>query len=579
MTSPDAMQPLLTELRGLVPPADAAAVDELTRRWSGHALRVLVAGEAKRGKSTLVNRLLDRAVLPAGVVPLTAVATTVRHGPVEQVTARFTDGAVECLPLERLAELVTEPGNPGNVRGVLDVTVTLPMPLLAGGLELVDTPGVGSVHTRNTIEAAAALDRMDAAIFVLSADPPISASERDFLRQVREQAVTVFCVLNKADRLTAAELAETIAFTRQVVASELGGDVPVYALSARADLPADAGPAASGLELFRDAFTRYVAGAGRADLAQSVGARAVRLARSVQDTQLVTIAALDLSADDLTTRLKNFQKALDAVQQQRAETAAIGAAAFRQLRADTDGQAADLIARTATALVREVADRLAAVSGAPAASEADALAYAAGRIEEVIDGWRTSRAAELAAAVNALEARLTSRLTNHLQTVRDAAAQLFRVDLPTLPPPTQLAPSGRFSYAFAPDPGQVDALTTAIRHRLRGALARQQVSRYVTERTTALLDKHVGQARAAFQSQLNETHRRFGAELDRCFAEGAGRIAEAVTAVATLRRSQRPHDMAARRRAEAVGDDAARLADRIDAVTGDRNATRGAALT
>jgi GTPase Era involved in 16S rRNA processing len=53
---------------------------------------VLVAGEAKRGKSTLVNALIGRAVLPAGVTPLTALATTVTYGADEQVTAVFPAG-------------------------------------------------------------------------------------------------------------------------------------------------------------------------------------------------------------------------------------------------------------------------------------------------------------------------------------------------------------------------------------------------------------------------------------------------------------------------------------------------------
>jgi hypothetical protein len=43
----------------------------------------------------------------------------------------------------------------------------------------VDTPGTGSVHGHNTAEADAVLPSMDAAIFVLSSDPPVSAIERE----------------------------------------------------------------------------------------------------------------------------------------------------------------------------------------------------------------------------------------------------------------------------------------------------------------------------------------------------------------------------------------------------------------
>ncbi len=41
---------------------------------------LVVIGEFKRGKSTLINALLGAAVLPTSTVPLTSVATVVRYG-------------------------------------------------------------------------------------------------------------------------------------------------------------------------------------------------------------------------------------------------------------------------------------------------------------------------------------------------------------------------------------------------------------------------------------------------------------------------------------------------------------------
>jgi CrcB protein len=68
-------------------------LEELRRRLDAQVLRVLVAGEAKRGKSILLNALLGRDVLPTGVTPVTAVATTVRFGDPESVVVRFGNGA------------------------------------------------------------------------------------------------------------------------------------------------------------------------------------------------------------------------------------------------------------------------------------------------------------------------------------------------------------------------------------------------------------------------------------------------------------------------------------------------------
>ena len=144
----NALDKALDELAALGTEADREQIESLRERLAAARLRVLVAGEAKRGKSTLINALLGREVLPVGVTPLTSVATAVRFGDDPRVEVRFADGHEEKQPLAALWDLVTERGNPGNRRRVADVTVYLDAPLLAHGVELVDTPGTGSVFER-----------------------------------------------------------------------------------------------------------------------------------------------------------------------------------------------------------------------------------------------------------------------------------------------------------------------------------------------------------------------------------------------------------------------------------------------
>ena len=217
----NALASALGELAALGTERDREQLAALLDRLDAARLRVLVAGEAKRGKSTLVNGLLGRDVLPSGVTPLTAVTTTVRYGDDEHAEVKFLDGHDEKHPLASLVDLVTERGNPGNRRGITGVTAYLAARMLAGGVELVDTPGTGSVFEWDTQTAHEALRSMDAAVFVLTADPPVSAGERDLLGQVAELSVTTFAVLNKADYLDEAELAEAVEFTRWVL-SEAG---------------------------------------------------------------------------------------------------------------------------------------------------------------------------------------------------------------------------------------------------------------------------------------------------------------------------------------------------------------------
>ena len=78
------------------PPKTTGSVWPNSERGSTPAsLRVLVAGEAKRGKSTLVNQMIGREVLPTGVTPVTAVVTTVRRAEAdEHIEVAFQDGRV-----------------------------------------------------------------------------------------------------------------------------------------------------------------------------------------------------------------------------------------------------------------------------------------------------------------------------------------------------------------------------------------------------------------------------------------------------------------------------------------------------
>ena len=255
------LEQALSDLAALAPAADRERLAELAGRLRGGRLRVLVAGEAKRGKSTVANALLRREVLPAGVTPVTAITTTVVYGTDEHAAVRFADGRAERRPLADLAQLVTERGNPLNWLGVTRVTVHLAVPLLARGVEIVDTPGTGSIYEHNSEEAQRALETLDAAVVVLTADPPASAAERELLHKITRRSVMTFVLLNKADRLDDAERAEALAFTTDVVraaAGPTGAQIPVYAVSARAALPGGSGD--DGFHAFTAGFAGYLDG-------------------------------------------------------------------------------------------------------------------------------------------------------------------------------------------------------------------------------------------------------------------------------------------------------------------------------
>ena len=141
---------------------------------------------------------------------------------------------------------------------------------------------------------------------MLTADPPVSASERDLLDKVAALSVMTFAVLNKADYLDERGLAEAAEFTRRVLGEKHGHPGPVYPMSGRAALSGGD----VGFTAFKADFTAYLSAQGRADLRASAIAQARRIAGSFLDEVTVTRRAAEMRAGDAADRVRQFSERL-----------------------------------------------------------------------------------------------------------------------------------------------------------------------------------------------------------------------------------------------------------------------------
>lgn len=199
-------------------------------------ITVAVIGQFKRGKSALVNALLDQDLLPVGIIPITAAVTEIRRGP-ESVSIVFRNGLVKPVSLEDLASYISEAENPDNHLEVSSVRIQSPSPFLDQGLTLVDTPGVGSFHKHNTDAAYAFVRESDAVIFMLSVDTPINEIEIEFLRNTREFAGKFFFVVNKIDLVSQEDLELFLdyvgALLEKLMETEQGQKLVLFPVSAK----------------------------------------------------------------------------------------------------------------------------------------------------------------------------------------------------------------------------------------------------------------------------------------------------------------------------------------------------------
>ncbi|MFF0033951.1 dynamin family protein [Streptomyces avermitilis] len=199
---------VLDELLDELGPRQRELLARSRERLEAGTCHVVVVGEYKRGKSSLLNALVERpGLFPVDVDVATCVVSTLAWGAEERAVVHLAEsgfeGAVKQLELT-LAELpayVTEQGNPGNHKNVRLVEIQAPVPQLEGGLMVVDTPGVGSVNGEHTAATRAFLERADGLVFVCDAIEPPATYELDFLSEALEKCEVVVTAVTKTDKV------------------------------------------------------------------------------------------------------------------------------------------------------------------------------------------------------------------------------------------------------------------------------------------------------------------------------------------------------------------------------------------
>lgn len=226
----------------LLSAAGRRGADTATRRLAAaqerlrdSRLTVVVCGEFKRRKSSLLNALLeeDPPLFPVDAVLATSLVSVVSWGETERITVGFegVDGALTERSITRteIADYATEAGNPGNDKRVASViSVQTPNTRLRSGVVVVDTPGVGGVMTAHSAVTTGFLPSADAIVFVSDFTQPLTASELDFLRQASQAAqVTgdidaLIFVVTKADRVIDEQREQLLTNTRAKLAEVTG---------------------------------------------------------------------------------------------------------------------------------------------------------------------------------------------------------------------------------------------------------------------------------------------------------------------------------------------------------------------
>ena len=208
----------------MLTPATSSELDSLLLEQK-EPITIAIVGQFSSGKSTFLNALLGRELLPSGITPITAKVCKICYGDEYSLHVRYKDGSLAQKPLDFLHSLDTLE----NMK-ITDFTLCAPCEILRS-LSLLDTPGFNSQNAIDTETTNAILKRVDGIIWLSLIDNVGKQSEKDILHaHVRQYASKALCVLNQKDRLKdESEIATSLEYARSAFSGIFSQIIPISA--------------------------------------------------------------------------------------------------------------------------------------------------------------------------------------------------------------------------------------------------------------------------------------------------------------------------------------------------------------
>ena len=238
--------------------ADSLALHKIAERLGHETFKVLVIGEFKNGKSSLINSLLGEDILPAYSVPCTAIINEIIYGEEKKAVLYFQNPMPENFlrsirpeTLEHIEQHRNDPGGippmeisiddlegyvtipedelySDNVLGIAGrlpysrAVIYYPLSLCMDGVEIIDTPGLNENGIREKITMDY-LDQADAVIMVFKCPALLNRQEMEYINIIRYAHENIFFVCNAIDTIDeGSEREDFIRSTRETL-SELTG--------------------------------------------------------------------------------------------------------------------------------------------------------------------------------------------------------------------------------------------------------------------------------------------------------------------------------------------------------------------
>jgi GTPase SAR1 family protein len=486
--------------------------EELREKIQTNTFNLVVVGQFKRGKTSLINALLGVDILPVAVVPLTSIVTIMTYGDALRIKVYFNDGRVTEIRPESLPEYVTEKGNPKNIKDVSEVIITYPSPYLKDGVRLIDTPGVGSIYQHNTDVAYQYLPKSDAALFLLSVDQPMSKAELDFLRDVKEYSNRIFFLLNKADYLTENDLNESIEFSKNVLKEAMGIDVKIFPVSARIALEGKTTDSQELLEKsmlpqFSEVLNRFLMEEKGKVLIISVTNNLLRVLSQARFEIELELKSLTTPLDELMTKIKVFEDKKREVFLEKNDFEILLEGETKKLLKSILDEDLDKFKKE---LVPQVSSNLENFFNENSALSLKELHKALEQrvireVKEAFNAWRVIEDERLAKAFESICKRFIVKINDTVDELLRFSSELFQIPFEAIKAEALWSVKSGFYYKFKDEPVGLEMLAGTLTLALPKFIGERIILKKMKEYLLQVIDVQSGRLRYDFAERLDKS--------------------------------------------------------------------------
>lgn len=185
---------------------------------------VVVCGEVKKGKSSLLNAIVGESILPVNVEIATSQVFRIMNSSSESHYLIFTDGTKKSISREELskygsqvdAELYGDPIFQNHTLAYIEVN--MPIQFLPQGVNLVDTPGLGAMYKSHEWITQNYVQKASAVVFVMDPERPLVEKEKKFILKVLDITPHILFVMTKIDMYSKEVIENIIARDEELLA-------------------------------------------------------------------------------------------------------------------------------------------------------------------------------------------------------------------------------------------------------------------------------------------------------------------------------------------------------------------------